>query len=140
MLFTFEITIPASTPLNAPKIVVFPLTKGLIHQLDVYFPPGNAAEAYITINRGVHQIFPTNPDGYLKGNDVLLSGDVFHYLGEAPYEVELRGYSPNATYDHTVYVSIWVKHPWQISPFSDEMFNLILEDSLPIVPPLEGGE
>ena len=103
MLFSGEITIPAGTPLSTPAVQVIPLVKGLIHQIDVFFPAGNSVLAYVTFARATHQIWPTNTEGFIKGDDVLLSGGVFHFLGDAPFEIEIRGFSPDARFDHTVY-------------------------------------
>lgn len=130
MLFTGEITIPAGTALNSPAETSIKLTKGLIVQLDAYFPPGNFCEAYITFHRARHQIFPLNPDGYLKGNAVMLTGPVFHYIKDQPTEIIVKGYSPSAEYDHTVYFNIWMKLPWQLNFLSDEWWSLALEDSV----------
>jgi len=130
MLFSGDITIPAGTALNAPVREHIELTKGLISQIDVFFPPGNSCLAFITFNRSIHQIYPTNPDGYLKGDNVLITGPVFHHIRDHPTIVTVKGYSPDARFDHTVYFNIWMKLPWQMNPFSDEWYTLVLEDSV----------
>lgn len=133
MLFSGEITIPAGTSLVSPATQSIPLIKGLIHQIDVFFPPGNHALAYITFAKATHQIWPTNTEGFIKGNNTLLTGSVFHFLAEAPFEIEVRGFSPTAVYDHIVYFYIWLKLPWQMHPFSDELYNMVLQDTMPKV-------
>jgi len=130
MLFTGEITIPAGTALNAPVLEHIKLTKGLITQIDVFFPPGNSCLAFITFNRAIHQIYPTNPDGFVKGDGILLQGNVFHHIKDQPLTVTVMGFSPDARFDHTVYFNIWMKIPWQLNIFSDEWWHLTSEDSI----------
>lgn len=130
MLFSSEITIPAGTAVNAPVEVDIKLTIGLITQLDVYFPPGNSCLAFVTFSRSRHQIYPTNPDGYIKGDGVKITGNVFHHIKNPPLIVTVKGYSPSAEYDHTVYFNIWMKLPWQLNFLSDEWWNLAAESSV----------
>ena len=129
MLFSGEITIPAGTTLAAPVEVDLKIVRGLITQIDFYFPPGNSCLAFVTVNRARHQIYPTNPDGFIKGNNGMISGQVFHHVKTHPLILSIKGYAPDADYDHTVYFNVWMKYLWQANPFSDEWWSLMQEDS-----------
>jgi len=134
MLFAGEIFIPKGRALNNPIISPIKISKGLLHKIDVFFPPGNRCRAFVTFNQATHQLLPTNPDGYLKGDALTISGEVFLYLPEPPFVIDVHGFSPDAVFNHTVYYCLWMKLPWQMSPFSDELYDLILQDTMPSVP------
>lgn len=129
MIFAASITIPAGRLKNDPKIERLKISSGVITQINVLFPPGCAHEAFVTLNRSLHQIYPTNPDGYFIGDGVNLSGEVFHVINVDPLEVQIYGWSPNATYDHTIHLYLWIKKAWQLNPLSDEFWRMTLEDS-----------
>lgn len=133
MLYEFDIAIPAGTTKDSPVRQELGLTKGVIHNLDVTFPPGCAGEVHITLARGLHQIYPTNPDGSIKSDALTVTGKTFYYLGTEPYQVEAIGWSPNASYDHVLTVRLWILRPWQLMPFSDEMFELSLKDGFGVI-------
>jgi len=84
----------------------------------------------VTINRGKNQIFPTNPDGQIKGHGISVEGRTFHPILNAPYEVDIYGWNDGATYPHVITVRLWVMKVWQLMPFSDEMFMLALKQSV----------
>ncbi len=106
------------------------ITSGVIHQLSVSFPPGCTNLVKVTINKGKNQIFPTNPEGQIKGNGISVEGRTFHPILTAPYEVDVYGWNDGATYPHVVTVRLWVMKVWQLMPFSDEMFMLALKQSV----------
>lgn len=130
MIFSGSITVPAGRTKTAPKIERLKITKGVITQINLIFPPGCAHEVFITINRALHQIYPTNPDGYFIGDGVNFTGTVFHYVKAQPFEVQIYGWSPNASYDHTIHYYMWIKKAWQLNPLSDEFWHMTLEDSV----------
>lgn len=130
MIFSGSITVPAGSLKNAPKIERLKITKGVITQINLMFPPGCAHEVFITFNRALHQIYPTNPDGYFIGDAVNISGEVFHYVEVDPFELQVYGWSPGATYDHMIHFYIWIKKAWQLNPLSDEFWHMTLADSL----------
>lgn len=134
MIFSGQITVPAGTAKDDPEIVRLPVTQGIITQLDIMFPPGCVNEVFITINRGLHQIYPTNPDGFFTGDADKISGAVFHHVKVDPFEVEIFGWSPDADYNHTITFLLWIKKAWQLNPLSDEFWRLSLIDSGEVPP------
>lgn len=130
MIFSTTITVPSGTVKDSPEIKRLKIVKGIITQINILFPPGCAHEVCITFNRGLHQIYPTNPDGYFIGDGVNIAGEVFHHVKVAPFEVQIYGWSPSANYDHTIHVYLWIKQIWQLNPLSDEFWHLTIDDSL----------
>ena len=108
MVFEYDFTIPAGTPASAPAKLELRLARGIIHQLNVSFPAGSRGMVYLTLNRALHQVFPTNPDGQLKGEFFPIAGAVYEELEEPPYKLEAHGWSPGTTYNHTVTIRLWL--------------------------------
>jgi hypothetical protein len=72
------------------------------------FPSGCSGLVHLAIDVYEHQAFPTNPDGSFIGDDQTITMYDSYPITEAPYSVKLRGWSPSATLEHTVYVEISV--------------------------------
>ena len=128
MMYETDIKVLTTDLIDNKCKTVIKLTHGVIHQLGVYFPPGCANTIRTTIHRGLYQIFPTNPDGFMKGDAINIQGKEFYTIVKAPYQVEVYAWSDGASYDHTITVRIWYLKIWQLMPFSDEMFMLSLQE------------
>lgn len=129
MLFEQDITITTVHTSAVPLVYPLKVARGVIHQLDVYFPPGCGHHVRVVIKRGVHQVYPTNSNGYMKGDGVMITGPEFKGIFKSPYVVDLVGWQEGASYDHIVTVRLWMLEPWQLVPFSDEMMRLAIEES-----------
>lgn len=134
MIFSGSIAVDAGKSKDDPKVERLKITQGVITQINIMFPPGCAHEVCITFNRALHQIYPSNPDGFFIGDGVNISGEVFHYVKADPFELQVKGWAPNATYDHTIFFVVWIKKLWQLNPLSDEFWHLTMEDSLGVIP------
>jgi len=130
MMYETDIKVLTTDLIDNKRKTVIKLTHGIIHQLGVYFPPGCANTIRTTIHKGLHQIFPTNPDGFMKGDAINIQGKEFYALIKAPYQVEVLSWSEGATYEHTITVRIWFLKVWQLMPFSDEMYMLSLKEGV----------
>lgn len=130
MLYEVDINILTAHTITNKLKTTLKITSGVIHQLSVSFPPGCANLAKVTINKGKNQIFPTNPEGQIKGDGICVEGRTFHPILSAPYEVDVYGWNVGAAFPHVVTVRLWVMKVWQLMPFSDEMFMLALRQSV----------
>ena len=130
MIFSGSITIDHGKTRVDPNVERLKITQGVITQIDIMFPPGCAHTAFISFNRALHQIYPSNPDGFFMGDGVNISGGVFHYVKADPFELQIHGWAPDANYDHTIFFLVWIKKLWQLNPLSDEFWHLTVEDSL----------
>ena len=128
MMYETDIEVLTTHTVANPKTTVIKLTHGVIHLLSVYFPPGCSNLIHVAVNRGLYQIFPTNPDGTIKGDAINVEGKDFYTIIKAPYQVEVHAWNTGANYDHTVTIRLWLLKIWQLMPFSDQMYNLTLEE------------
>lgn len=130
MFYEVDIEVSTAHTVTNKLRTTLKITSGVIHQLSVSFPPGCANLAKVTINKGKNQIFPTNPDGNIKGDNINVQGKTFHPVLEPPYEVDVYAWNDGATYPHVVTVRLWVLKVWQLMPFSDEMYMLALRQGV----------
>lgn len=130
MLYEVDIDVLTTDTVANKRTTVVKLTNGVIHQLSVYFPPGCSNLVHIAINRGLYQIFPSNPQGTIKGDAINVEGKDFYTIVEAPYEVKIHAWSDGTNYDHTITVRLWFMKVWQLMPFSDEIYMLSLKESV----------
>lgn len=108
MWFDYTITIPPNTPMESPTVVECPIAHGVIHRVEVQFPPGCAGLAHVQICRPIHVIYPTNPSGSFAADGRAISFDDYHLILERPYRVWLRGWNFDDTFPHTITVSLGI--------------------------------
>jgi len=116
VIYEYDLAVPANTLAGAPVSVDMALSPGIIHRLEVGWPAGCNNMVLISIRSGLHQVWPTNPDGYLKGNMYTLSIPVWHDLGEGPATLTAYGCSPGAAYDHAVTIRLAVQRREILQP------------------------
>lgn len=112
MFYRYSLTVPASTLVSAPATTIMYLAHGIIHQVEVGFPPGCAALVHVAIFRFEHQAWPTNPDGDFAWDDynVVIRQENFG-LVHRPYTLSLRAWSEDTVYPHTIACRIGIKKP-----------------------------
>ena len=111
MRYRGALLIKAKTAKDDPATEVVPLCFGTIVECEVLFPAGQAGLTHLQVWYHERQIFPTSPGQTFRGDDHLIAFPERYPVVEEPFEVELRGWAPDATLDHTVYVSFSVERP-----------------------------
>mgnify|MGYP001563722508 CR=1 FL=1 len=106
MFFSYNLALPANTPKTAPVEVEALLTHGIIHRVEIEFPAGCAGLVHVAVRRGLHQLWPLNPDGDLASDDWIIAWDEHQEVLEEPYAVTLTGYNLDDIYPHTPIVRI----------------------------------
>jgi hypothetical protein len=104
VFYDFSFTIPANTPANTPEELACKLTNGIIHRVEIGFPKGCAGLVSLAIRRGLHQVWPTNPDGAFNTDNFTILINEHYPLLEVPYILTLVGWNLDDTYDHTLEV------------------------------------
>ena len=108
MIYEYNLTIPANTLAASPASLTLPLAPGIIHKFEVEFPAGCNKAVLVTLRRGLHQVFPTNPDGQLAANAYTISYPEYYSVEDKPHQLEAYGWSPDTTYSHTITIRIGV--------------------------------
>ncbi len=106
MIYTIEATIPANTTIISFVDTNMILTKGRIKRISVYFPWGCAGLVGIQIIRRTYQLMPLTRGEWLTGNELLLTYNYNYDLGVEPYQLVIRCYNLDDTYQHTLYINL----------------------------------
>jgi len=127
MLYSASLEIPAGTPESDPVTHSFDLTHGVIRRIWIVFPPGPRGEAHLAIFDQLHQVLPATPGGSVTGDDITVEFPEDYFMDQVPYVLELRGWSPNATFKHTltVYVLVEALAAVEIVPSSQNLLERI---------------
>jgi hypothetical protein len=118
MIYEQAITIPKLTQRAAPVSEVIPVHPGTVKQVEVFFPPGCAGLAHVTIWYWERQVWPGNPDGYFTGDGQSLTFPEDLELTDQPYSFTVKGWNEDDTYSHTPIVRVTVV------PFDRDLVNL----------------
>lgn len=102
MFFEYDLTIPANTAATAPTELLVPLSAGRLAAVAVQFPRGCVGLVYTVAHRSEHQLWPTNPDGSIRGEGATISWAEDLVLEDDPYILRLRGWNLDDSYAHTL--------------------------------------
>jgi len=105
MLYGGEVTVPKSTTKDNPVETIFKLTHGVITRVIFVPRPGTASLCHAQVYHWEHQIFPLDPDQDLHGDSVALNWEESYNMLSAPFELKVRSWNEDDTYDHTF--DIW---------------------------------
>jgi len=102
MIYRFGITTPANTTSSGKKRTDLKITAGIIHQLDIVFPPGPQGLLHVQINRGLYQIWPSNPDESFAADNDKISFPEHYEITNDPYRLEAYTWNDDDTYAHSL--------------------------------------
>jgi len=101
-IYVDALTVPAGTSKNNPAVLEIEVEEYTITGYEVFFPPGCHGQVYIAIYYGSEQLAPKPAGAALRGDWETVSWPEEWRVPERPCTIEFRGWSPLATYDHTV--------------------------------------
>jgi len=114
VIYSYDITTPKNTSNYSPQRTALKVTKGLVYQVEVEFPPGPLGLCHVAIFDGGFQVWPSNPEQSFHGdNGYMTFGDSYLKLTE-PYEFTAVTWNNDDTYQHTIHV--------RLGMVSDEVF------------------
>jgi hypothetical protein len=115
MRYRGSLTIAAGTTEADPARETIELCAGRISGVELLFPPGHSGLTYVQVWRHERQIFPTTPGEAFRGDGLSIVFGENWPIAEVPHSVELRGWAPSATLDHTVFVDISIREIEQVT-------------------------
>ena len=101
-IHVFDVTIPANTPKGNEIVVNAPLPKGVIHKIDIHFPPGPAGLVGVRIERSGKPIYPSNPAEWFVSDNETISFNEYYVIEHMDPPFELHCYNEDDAYDHTI--------------------------------------
>ena len=102
MLYAKTLRVPAHRAESTPAVADLNLTDGVITSIEVEFQFGCNGLVSAYVLQGLHQIWPTNPDGRARGNGAVVRSSEHLDLHGLPDTVTLCGYSPDCAYLHDI--------------------------------------
>ena len=102
MFYDFSFTIPANTLEADPLREDVNLTHGVIHRVEISFPPGCAGLVHFQLVQGLHQVWPTNPGGSFNNDAYTIVINEFYDMTEEPFTITFLGWNLDDTYPHTL--------------------------------------
>lgn len=102
MFYDQALTVPANRPEAIPIEAEVKLTHGVITHCEVEFPPGCHGMVSVYIRRGLHQVWPTNPDSRFASDGRAIVWNDYYELFDEPFTFTIGGYSPGTGYDHQI--------------------------------------
>ena len=106
MIIQKTIQIPANTSKEDNFKTLIKLTKGLIYQIDFYFPPGSCGLAGICIFLNEVQIYPINLGEFFIGENNNISFPDTIIVGESPYDLVVLCYNEDTLFSHQIILRI----------------------------------
>lgn len=100
--YEVDVVAPAQTLESAPAEVSVSLIAGLVTHVDVQFPRGCVGLVHAQIWRSDFQVWPTNPDGNLKGDNVVVGWDDEYPVEDEPLALRLLVWNDDDSYAHRV--------------------------------------
>jgi len=100
--YQITVTTPANTAEGSAQETTFTLEEGIITRLKIVLPYGSVGLLYIQIKDGATQIAP-KASGYYHGDGDSFEIVHFNYpLQTSPYELTIKTWNLDDTYDHDV--------------------------------------
>lgn len=116
MIYRFGITTSANTTEANATETDLPLGHGIIHKIDIYFPPGCSGLLHVVIRDALHQVFPFNRGESFAGNGETISFLEHLSLEAEPYELRAYTWNEDDTYDHDCIIRIGLLKKEFITP------------------------
>lgn len=104
--FFHYLAIPKNTAQDSYTSYTLILPIGRINNIWLEYPKGCAGLAGIQVWRGARQIFPLPEGVWLRSDGYTFRFPFTHLIDSEPYEVEMRGYNLDDTYQHTIWIGL----------------------------------
>lgn len=117
MDLVIDLTIPADTAEATPAEEELPSIEGIVHLVEIEQALGCNGEVYAAIRQGVHQVWPTNPEGAYRSDGRVYSTREHYEVKRGDPVFVCQGWSPGTTYQHVVQfrlsiLPVEVMEPW----------------------------
>jgi hypothetical protein len=100
--YTHTLTVPAGTLEAEPYTEEVKLTTGRIRRVSIGFPYGCRGTVYVNVLLSTLQIIPFIEGQSYNWDNIMQDFDVNIVIDDTSPPVYVRGWSPNARYDHNI--------------------------------------
>jgi hypothetical protein len=106
MIYTANITTPKETSRQDLRKTIISVTKGLVYQVEFYFPSGSAGLMGVAVFDGLYQIWPSSAGEFFIGDQQLIRFSDMYLKESAPFEFQCYSFNEDETYQHFVSVRL----------------------------------
>ena len=106
MIYQKSVLTLADTTMEQLVRTDFSLNKGLLYQLDVWFPPGSSGLLKLQIHEKHSLIYPSTEDEWFTGDNMLISFQDTRLMTLPPYKFVLKTINQDIKFNHTVVVRV----------------------------------
>lgn len=117
MIYSKLITTPANTPANTPLRTEIQLTRGVIHKVELEFPPGNQFLHRVQLIREGSFLFPTNPQGFFTSDGGIIAYRDYVEVSAEPLSLWVHSWNLDETYNHQVIIRLGVLRKKILTPW-----------------------
>lgn len=82
------------------------VTRGLLYQFDLYFPPGSSGLLKVRIADGGYPLFPSEPSEWFFGDNTLITFPDRYFIQSPDQYLTIWYYNEDDTYDHDFQIRI----------------------------------
>jgi len=106
MIYQSTIAVNKGGSAAAKSETTLAVTRGLIWLVEIEFPPGCCGLAHLQIFDGSYQVAPSTPGESFHGDAVTLSLDDLYMKDAAPWQLIVKTWNTDDTYDHQLTVRV----------------------------------
>lgn len=112
MYFRYSLTVPPLTSRAHPVRVQMGVGPGILHTIEVGFPPGCAGLVHVYITHWEQQLWPWNTDETWAWDDYNIRMTQLDFgVTTPPYLFHLCAWSEDDSYTHTIACRLGIKLP-----------------------------
>lgn len=115
-MFTRDITLAAGQSLNTATTTHMKVSAGVIHEINIVFPPGCAGLVYCAIYHGGHPIFPSTEAQYIRGDNEVVDFKEFYELIGVENHLYIVAWNEDEIYSHKITVRLGVLPKYVLLP------------------------
>lgn len=125
MILHFSITTTKNTAATAKKRTIMGIVAGKVTEVSLQFPSGAQGKHHIQIARGLHQLWPLNPEAdFATADETIHWFEDFNVL-DPPFELYAYTWNTDANFDHTVNVRVVIQKAIDERAFQQTMRALL---------------
>lgn len=102
MFYADSLVVPANTGISSPVTKEIQIVRGVVQQVEIYFPNGCNDLVNVAVFKGLRQMWPTPPSVGFADNNYHITFNESLALLEPPFVLLLTGWSNDTIYPHTI--------------------------------------
>lgn len=106
MVYTATITSPKGGSASNSVQAHMSVTRGLLYQFELYFPPGSSGLLKVRVSDGGYPLYPSEPSEWFFGDNTLISFPDKYFVQTPDQELTIWHYNEDDTYDHVFQIRI----------------------------------